>query len=260
MTEQTFQSIRVERAGPVGSIVLNKPPLNIIDYAMIQEIRTALEQLSGEDDNSRVILFRGEGEKGFSAGVSVQDHAPGRVEEVVPVFNDLFRILSRTDKVTVGAVHGICLGGGLELVLMCDLVVAAENARLGQPEIKLGQMAPIGLILLPQLIGYRKAAELLLTGGTIGASEAQSLGIVNRVVPPEQLAQSVEGLLNELNAQSAAVLRLTKRALCRTSSLDFEKVLQESENIFFKSVLKTKDAKEGVFAFLEKRAPKWAHS
>ena len=259
MTKQDFQSIRVERAGSVCSIVLNKPPLNIIDFAMIQEIRTALEQLS-EDANCRVIVFQGAGDKGFSAGVSVQDHAPDRVEEVVPAFNDLFRLLARTDKVTVGAVHGVCLGGGLELILMCDLVVAAENARFGQPEIKLGQMAPIGIILLPHLVGYRKAAELLLTGATIGASEAQSLGLVNRVVPPEQLAQSVEGLLNELHALSGAVLRLNKLALRRTSALDFEKALEESENIFFGSILKTRDAKEGIFAFLEKRAPRWANS
>ena len=259
MTEQNFQTIRLERQGPACSLILSKPPLNIIDFTMIQEIRTALKQLEG-DAGIRELVFRGAGEKGFSAGVSVQDHTPDRVGDVIPAFSDIFRLLARTEKVTVAAVQGFCLGGGLELALMCDLVVAAENAQFGQPEIKLGQMPPIGLILLPYLIGYRKAAELLLTGASIGAREAQSLGLVNRVVPPEQLSQAVDGLLKEINAQSGAILRLTKRALRRISPLDFEKALQQTEEFFFDTVMKTKDAKEGIFAFLEKRAPQWAHS
>src|ERR1017187_1606062 len=162
VTVQNFQAIQLERQGAVSSIVLNKPPLNIIDFTMIQEIRSALKQAE-DDPGIRVLVFRGAGEKGFSVGVSVQDHTPDRVAEVIPAFDDIFRLLSRTEKVTVAAVHGFCLGGGLELALMCDLVVATENAQFGQPEIKLGQMAPIGLILLPYLVGYRKAAELLLT-------------------------------------------------------------------------------------------------
>jgi cyclohexa-1,5-dienecarbonyl-CoA hydratase len=259
MTERNFQAIQLEQRGPVCSIILTKPPLNIIDFAMIQEIRAVLQE--AEDDSGiRVLVFRGAGEKGFSAGVSVQDHTPDRVAEVIPAFDDIFRQLARTEKVTVAAVHGFCLGGGLELALMCDLVVAAENAQFGQPEIKLGQMAPIGLILLPYLVGYRKAAELLLTGASISAPEAHSLGLVNRVVPLERLSQSLEELLKALNAQSGALLRLTKRALRRTSTLDFEKALQQTEEFFFETVLKTKDAKEGIFAFLEKRPPQWAHS
>ena len=259
VTVQNFQAIQLERQGAVSSIVLNKPPLNIIDFTMIQEIRSALKQAE-DDPGIRVLVFRGAGEKGFSAGVSVQDHTPDRVAEVIPAFDDIFRLLSRTEKVTVAAVHGFCLGGGLELALMCDLVVATENAQFGQPEIKLGQMAPIGLILLPYLVGYRKAAELLFTGASIGAREAQSLGLVNRVVAPERLSETVEGLLKELNAQSGAILGLTKRALRRISPLDFEKALQQTEEFFFDTVIKTKDAKEGIFAFLEKRPPQWSHS
>jgi len=258
MASHNFQAIQVERQGPVCSIVLNKPALNIIDFAMIQEILAALE-LAENDNAVRVIVFRGAGAKGFSAGVSVQDHTPDRIGEVIPAFGDIFRRLSRTEKVTVAAVHGFCFGGGLELVLMCDLVVAGENAQFGQPEIKLGQIAPVGLIVLPHLIGYRKAAELLLTGSTIGAREAQSLGLVNRVVPPEELSQCLEGLLAELNAQSGTILRLTKRALHRLSGLEFEKQLQESEEFFLHQLAETEDAKEGILAFLEKRAPRWAH-
>jgi cyclohexa-1,5-dienecarbonyl-CoA hydratase len=259
IAEHEFQTIQLERQESVCSITLNKPPLNIIDFTMIEELRTALQQLES-DSGIRVVVFRGAGEKGFSAGVSVQDHTPDRVRDVIPAFDDIFRLLARTDKVTVAAVHGFCLGGGLELALMCDLVLAADNATFGQPEIKLGQAAPIGLILLPHLVGYRKAAELLFTGKSIGAAEAQSLGLLNRVVPREQLLPCLEDLLKELQAQSGAILRLTKCALRRTSALDFEKALQETEDLFLQTVLKTQDAKEGIVAFLEKRAPQWTHS
>jgi cyclohexa-1,5-dienecarbonyl-CoA hydratase len=260
MAQPVFQAIRVEHKGMVCSITLNKPPLNIIDFLMIQEVRAALQQLETES-RVRVIAFSGAGEKGFSAGVSVQDHTPERAHEVIPAFDDIFRLLSRTDKVTVAAVHGFCLGGGFELVQMCDLVIAEEHAQFGQPEIKLGQAAPIGLILLPYLTGYRKAAELLLTGRTLSAAEAQALGLVNHVVvPPQTLSASLETLLNELTAQSGEILRLTKCALRRTSVLDFEKTLRDTEQFFFDSILKTHDAKEGITAFLEKRAPRWAHA
>ena len=258
MAELNFQTIRVEQVGPVCSIILNKPPLNIIDFTMITEIRTALKEIE-KADSIRVIVLRGAGDKGFSAGVSVQDHTPDRVRDMIPAFDDIFRLLSRTEKVTLAAVHGFCLGGGFELAIACDLVIATEKALFGQPEIKLGQMAPIGLILLPQLIGYRKAAELLFTGTSIGAREAQSLGLVNRVVPPEEFSHALEEFLKEITIQSGTILRLTKRALRRTSVLDFEKALQETENFFFESVLTTEDAKEGIVAFLEKRAPQWEH-
>jgi len=259
MTERNYQTIRVEQQGPISQIVLSKPPLNIIDLTMIREISAVLKDVEA-DPSIRVIVFRGAGEKGFSAGVSVQDHTPDRVGELIPAFDNIFRLLARTEKVTVAAVQGFCLGGGFEVVLACDLVIATENAQFAQPEIKLGQVAPIGLILLPHLIGYRKAAELLFTGKSIGASEALSLGLVNQVVPPDQFLPRLEALLNELQLQSGAILRLTRLALRRTSTLNFEKAIDETEQFFFEHVLKTQDATEGISAFLEKRAAHWAHA
>jgi cyclohexa-1,5-dienecarbonyl-CoA hydratase len=259
MPEPDFQMIRVENQNGAYSIILNKPPLNIIDLAMIHEIRTALEHAQA-DPAVRAIVFRGAGEKGFSAGVSVQDHTPDRVAYLIPAFDDIFRLLARTDKITVASVQGFCLGGGLEIAIMCDLIIASEKAQFGQPEIKLGQLAPIGLILLPHLVGYRKAIELLITGASVSAHEAQSLGLVNRVVPADQLVHALDLLLNEITTQSGAILSLTKHALRRTSTLDFEKALEEMENFFFDSVMKTSDAKEGIFAFIEKRAPQWVHA
>jgi len=140
------------------------------------------------------------------------------------------------------------------------LVVATENATFGQPEIKLGQLAPVGVILLPHLVGYRKAAELLFTGVTIGARQAEALGLVNQVVPNDQLPQALQSLAGQLSTQSRAILRYTKSFLRRASGLEFDNLLKESEQLFFNSVAQTQDSKEGIYAFLEKRSPRWTHS
>ena len=258
MTTQRYHTIQLEECEAVATITLAKPPLNILDLAMIEEIRDALRAIES-NPAVRIIVFRAAGEKAFCAGVSIHDHTPERIGEMIPRFHDIFRLLARTDKVTVAAVQGHCLGGGLELVTMCDLVVASENAQFGQPEIKLGQLPPVGIILLPHLVGYRKAADLLLTGSSIGAQQAENLGLVNRVVPADQLARSLEELLAELEAQSGAALAMTKQLLRRIAPYDFEKALQQSEEFFLNKVAATDDAKEGIFAFLEKRAPKWNH-
>jgi len=256
--EIIYESIKVACLGPVCSIELHKPPLNIIDIAMMEEIQAALREADADPD-VRVVAFRGAGPKAFCAGVSIQDHTPDRIEEMIRCFHGLFRQLARTDKVTLAVVHGHCLGGGFELAMMCDLVVASENAQFGQPEIKLGQLAPVGVILLPHLIGYRKAAELLLTGSNIDARQVQALGIVNRVVTAGQLSQCADELLRELLEQSGSALRLTKTILRRVAGLDFERALTESEEFFLQTLAKTDDAKEGIFAFLEKRAPHWTN-
>jgi cyclohexa-1,5-dienecarbonyl-CoA hydratase len=259
MAEQNFQSIQVSRQNSAYCIQLNRPPLNIIDLAMIQELQEALREAEN-DPNVQVIVIRGSGPRGFSAGVSVQDHTPDRVRTLIPHFDDLFLRLASTERITLAAVHGFCLGGGFELAAACDLVVAAETAQFGQPEIKLGQLAPIGLILLPHLIGYRRAAEIVLTGATFGAQDAEAWGLVNRVVPEAGLSEAVNEILGQLGLQSRAILRLTKSFLRRTSGLDFPALLKESEDFFFDSVLRAQDSKEGIYAFLEKRAPHWSHA
>jgi cyclohexa-1,5-dienecarbonyl-CoA hydratase len=251
-----YESIKVGHFGPVYAIELNKPPLNILDIAMMREIHGALEEAE-TDDGIRVIVFRGAGERAFSAGVSIQDHTPDRIGEMIREFHGIFRRLARSERATLAAVQGHCLGGGFELAAMCDLVVAADNAQFGQPEIKLGQLAPVGVILLPYLIGYRKAAELLLTGRNLSAQEALSLGLVNRLAPPNKLGERTDELLRELLGQSASALRLTKTILRRVAGLEFEKALAVSEEFFLNTLAKTEDAKEGIFAFLEKRAPQW---
>jgi cyclohexa-1,5-dienecarbonyl-CoA hydratase len=258
MTTETYQTIEVEQRDAVATITLSKPPLNILDMAMMDEIHHALALIE-KNAAARIVVFRAAGEKAFCAGVSIQDHLPDKIGQMIPKFHRIFRLLARTEKVTIAAVQGHCLGGGLELASICDLVIATDNAQFGQPEIKLGQLPPVGIILLPYLIGYRRAADLLLTGRSIGASEAAALGLISRVVPPERLLDSLDELVGELTAQSGAALALTKQLLRRVQGLDFEALLSESEDYFLEKVAQTDDGKEGIFAFLEKRAPRWTH-
>src|ERR1041385_681500 len=139
-----YNSIQVEQLGTAAHIILNKPPLNILDLAMMEEIREALEAIENRTE-VRVVVFRAVGEKAFCAGVSIQDHTPDKIGIMIPKFHGIFRLLARTQKITIAVVQGHCLGGGLELAAMCDLIIASENAQFGQPEIKLGQLPPVGI-------------------------------------------------------------------------------------------------------------------
>jgi cyclohexa-1,5-dienecarbonyl-CoA hydratase len=258
MADLDYKTIAVRRDAATLTIELNRPPLNIIDIAMMGEISHALTAAE-PDATVRFVVFRAAGEKAFCAGVSIQDHLPSTIEQMIVSFHKIFRQLANTDKIVIAAVQGHCLGGGLELVSMCDLVITTELAQFGQPEIKLGQMPPVGVILLPHIIGYRKAAELILTGANITAQEALALGLVNRIVRAEELSRETETLLSEMISLSGEALKLTKHLLQRTRNLNFEHLLDDSESFFLNRLAPTYDAREGIAAFLEKRAPQWKH-
>lgn len=248
------ETIRVDIAGRTGWITLDRPPLNVMDIPMLHAMGKALHELTAQCD---FIVFRGAGEKAFSAGVEVRDHVPGRVEEMLSAFHGVLRQLWRADCLSVAAVHGHCLGGGAELATFCDFVIAAESARFGQPEIKLGCFPPVAMLTYPALCGGRAALDLILTGRTVSAREAKELGLVTRVVPESELSAAVEGLLGELYRLSATVLRMTRRELRRRVDADFEAELHLIEEYYLKELMKTEDANEGIRAFIEKREPVW---
>jgi len=253
MTTAT-ENIRVRTEGRTAWVTLDRPPLNIIDIPMMHAFGRALHQLAGHCD---FLVFEGAGPKGFSAGVEVRDHTPDKVREMLSAFHGVFRQLWRGDWITIAGVHGHCLGGGCELATFCDFVVAAESAQFGQPEIKLGCFPPVALVTLPALCGPRAALDLILTGRTISAREAQQLGMVTRVVPGDSHAQGLDDLLGELHALSPFVLRMTRRALWGRAEGEFEQALHDAEELYLKELVKSEDAQEGIRAFLEKRAPVW---
>ncbi len=235
-------------------ITLDRAPLNVLDTPMMRALGGQLAQLTPKCD---FIVFQGAGPRGFSAGAEVAEHTPERVPEMLAAFHDIFRQLARAECLTIAAVHGYCLGGGMELASFCDFVVAAESAQFGQPEIKLGCFPPVALITLPHLIGPRAALDLILTGRTISAQEAQRFGLVTRVVADDSLQTSVDALLHELRGLSLAVLRLSRRTLRHNGRAEFERELAAVEKIYLDQLMRTEDAQEGIRAFLEKRLPLW---
>jgi cyclohexa-1,5-dienecarbonyl-CoA hydratase len=181
----------------------------------------------------------------------------GRVKEMLEAFHDLFRRLHSLQCVTLAAVHGATLGGGAELATFCDVVIAADDTTIGQPEIKVGVFAPIAALHYPRRIGPGRTLALLLSGEVIGAAEAERLGLVDRVVPADRLGDAVENQLARFRGQSATVLRLTKRAVTETLGAPFEAALPWLEDLYRYELMATEDAAEGLRAFVEKRKPVW---
>lgn len=249
--------VEVSRDGRAATLVFARPPLNVLDAALLAEMEQALGALAA--DPPQLLVVRG-GERAFSAGVAVEDHTRERVEPTVRSFHRVLLALRRLPSVVVAVVRGHCLGGGMELAAACDLVVAADDARFGQPEIRLGCFPPFAAALYPPLLGARRAAEMLLTGRPVSAEEAERIGFVNRVAPPAELDRVAAELVAEVLAQSAAVTPLVKRALAAGADEPaFERALAECERLYFEDLVRTEDMDEGIVAFLERREATWRH-
>ncbi len=235
-------------------ITLSDPPLHILDIGMLEELREALGRV-GNDRHA--LIIEATGEKAFSAGASVQDHLGDRVAAMLSAFHDCFRILARLDLVTVALVRGPALGGGCELAMACDFVLASDRARFGQPEINLGVFPPVAAYQLSRQTAPRKGLELLLTGDTVDAAAAERLGLVNAVFPLAEFDARAEEWLERIYRQSASTIRFTKKAFRLAQAADFEDRLARVERLYLEELMHTSDATEGLNAFIEKRKPEW---
>jgi len=251
------QSIKFQIEGPLARLSLNKPPLNIIDIPMMAEMAEALETLKDKAAVRVLVIEAAEGSKAFSAGVDIADHTAEKVESMLHGFHRVFRLLAELSIPTVAVVNGAALGGGCELAIFCDMIVASERAKFGQPEIKVGCFPPIAAVVLPRLIPNHAAMELLLTGETISAAEAHRLGLVNRIAPPEHLAQVANELIGKLTGLSGTILRYTRRAARLGAIGPFDQALNAVESLYLDEMIQTHDVHEGLAAFLEKRPPAW---
>lgn len=245
----------VENDGSVASITLRNPPLNIIDIRMMEELSQSVAELEAQPRLS-VLVIKGEG-KAFSAGVDIAAHTPDKVEEMLSKFHAIIRALVGMKKVTVSSVHGLCLGGGAELAMVCDFAYSSEDAEWGFPEIKLGCYPPVACTALAALVGQKRAAEMILTGRSISGREAAEIGLATRAVPGAQLTSAVDACVSQLLHVSPAALGIAKKASYAWDSIHFDKGLARAEKIYFEELMKTSDALEGIRAFLEKRSPKW---
>lgn len=252
-----YRYLRMLEDGEVARITLARPPLNILTIEMMEELGRALRSVA-EGPGVRALVLGAEG-KAFSAGVAVEDHLGERVKPMLEAFHQIFRHLHSLDLPTVAVVQGPALGGGAELATFCDLVIASETATLGQPEIKVGVFPPIAALWYPRRVGEARALQLLLSGEVISAREAERIGLVDRVVPPEELEQAVAAALAKFTDGSAVVLRLIKRAVREGRGRDFEAALTALEGLYHTELMQTEDAEEGLRAFVEKRPPVWKH-
>jgi cyclohexa-1,5-dienecarbonyl-CoA hydratase len=256
MTKE-FQSIRFQIDDRVARITFARPPLNIFNIAMMHEIGDALGECVTRRDLAAIVFDAAADTRAFSAGVAVEEHVAETVFQMLEAFHSIFRVLRQIAKPVIAVVDGSALGGGCELIAACDIVIASERARFGQPEIKLGVFPPVAVILLPRVIGEKRARELILTGDLIDAAEALKLGLVNYVLPSAELAGRTESILTKLRELSASSLAMTRTALDLGAQSDFDAALSEVENLYLHELMKTEDAQEGSRAFLEKRKPEW---
>lgn len=247
--------VSLEMEDAVARIILRNPPVNVIDVRMMEELAQVLAEIEAQSHLTAVIVI-GEG-RAFSAGVDIAAHTPDKVEEMLTKFHALVRALVAMRKVTVAAVHGLCLGGGAELAMVCDLVYTSEDAEWGFPEIKLGCFPPVACTALAALVGQKKAAELILTGRSVTGREAGEIGLATRSVPDNLLDSTVQAYVAQLLRLSPAALSVAKKASYAWDSMHFDKGLARAEKTYFEDLIKTQDAQEGIRAFLEKRPPKW---
>jgi cyclohexa-1,5-dienecarbonyl-CoA hydratase len=250
--------VKVEKKERVVRITLERPPLNVLDISLLRELDATLTSCA-EDVEIDVMVIQGAGQRAFSAGVDVRDHTRKNVPEMLEAVHGVIRKLFTVPQVTIALVDGVCLGGGCELATSCDFVIASADSSFATPEIQVGCYPPVALARFSSLIGYHRAAEMILTGRKLSAAEALAIGLVNRVLPGDQLEAGLGSLVEELLGNSSAVLRITLKGLRELSLKGFSDALSRSEDLYRNELLHTEDVEEGIRAFLEKRKAQWMH-
>jgi cyclohexa-1,5-dienecarbonyl-CoA hydratase len=237
-------------------LTINRPPMNILNIATMKEMNSAITSLI-DNKNIKVLIITGSGEKAFSAGVDVTEHTEEKVEEMLQVFHDVFRNLSKLNQVTVAATKGFTLGGGCEVALFCDMIFAADNLKIGQPEIKLSVIPPIALLIMPRLIGLKKASELLFSGKVIDAEKAEKIGMVNKVVLLDAFDKELTNFVQPFTELSLIGLKFSKKGIQLGLETSFSEGLEQIEKMYLEDLMASEDAHEGLEAFMEKRKPNW---
>lgn len=247
--------IQTDLKDGVATLTLNRAPLNWLSIEMMEEINTFFEGLLKEK-SLKLLVIQAAG-KAFSVGVEVADHLGDLAPKMIDIFHRMFRLMDALKVPSLAVVNGSALGGGCELALYCDMVIATEKSKFGQPEIQVGVFPPIAALVFPRLIGRKKAMELILTGDTISAQEASALGLINKVVSEASLGQEVNAFVEKFTKLSGLVLKLTKEATLAGLNDDMDKGLKAIEKIYLNQLMKSQDAMEGLKAFIEKRKPTW---
>ncbi len=249
--------ISSERRGSIALVTIDNPPMNALSSALLEELEAELDALDADDD-VRAIVIRGAGERAFVAGADIKEFPALREGSSGGPARGLHRLGHRMDAARtpfVAAIRGFCLGGGLELAMCCDVRVCADDARLGQPEIKLGLIpGGGGTQRLPRLVGLGRAQLLNLTGEFVDAETAYVWGLVEKVVPADELDSAALEVAGQIAAQSPHAVGVLRELARTTRDLSLEEGLRREADAF-ERCLRSEDGGEGVAAFIEKRAP-----
>lgn len=254
-----YKDIQFSVTDRVARISFARPPLNVFTIAMMKEIGDAINKVSLMPDVCAIVFASAGTTRAFSAGVSVEEHRAETIYQMLDAFHAIFRNLNTVSKPVVSLVGGAALGGGCELAAFSDFVIATTSARFGQPEIKVGVFPPVAAIVLPRLVGERKAREMILTGELVTAEEARTLGLINYVVAEGELESKAEEVLGVLRGLSAPALEMSRRVMAQTGGLGFDDALKHAEDVYLNQLMSYKDPHEGVEAFIAKRQPHWKH-
>jgi enoyl-CoA hydratase len=254
---KTYETLLLEKHGAVALVTINRPDkLNALNIKTREEGAALLEELA-HDDSVRVVVFTGAGEKSFVAGADIAEFEgrTAHTQRSVMLGRSLFTAFDNFPKPVIAMINGFCLGGGCELALACDLRIASDKARLGQPEINLGIIpGGGGTQRLTRLVGEGKAMELILTGDMIDAPTAHSIGLVNMVVPHEELKDKTMALAAKIAEKSPIALRMAKESVRIASRSNLDEGLRREIDLFA-LCFASEDKEEGVKAFMEKRKP-----
>jgi len=254
-----YETILLERRDGVAFIRFNRPDkLNAMNSKMKDEIIAVLNELE-ENDAVRVVVFTGQGDKAFVAGADINEFKDRTALEQWDLYQQpfLYDAIDRFPKPLIAMINGYCLGGGCELILACDIRIASEKAQLGQPEINIGIIpGGGGSQRLPRLVGYGKAMQLILTGDRISAQEAHRIGLVDEVVPHDQLESKTFEIATKIAEKSPIAVRFAKEAVKASLRMPLNEGLRYEQSLF-SLIFTTEDKDEGVRAFLEKRLPKF---
>jgi enoyl-CoA hydratase len=253
-----LKNVKIEKEGSIATVFIDRPKaLNALNSETLKDLKTAISDIKC-DDNIKIVIISGSGDKAFVAGADIKEMenmSPLEAREFLLFGQHVFNEFENLEKPIIAAINGFALGGGCELALACDIIIASSDAKLGLPEVSLGLHPGFGgTQRLPRLVGKAKAKELIFTADMIGADEALKIGLVNRVVPKEKLMEEAIGMANKILSRGSVAIKLAKAAINVGTETSLEKGLAyeaETGSLTFS----TQDKKEGMKAFLEKRKP-----
>jgi cyclohexa-1,5-dienecarbonyl-CoA hydratase len=250
-----FEFIKFVIDKNVARITLNRPEHNLLNETMLREIADGII-FAGNSEDAKVVVIDSAC-KVFSGGIDIGEYTSQRVFQMLEAFHAAFAAMLETGKPVICVVNGPAIGGGAELAAFGDLVIATPKARFAQPEITIGVFPPLASTILPFLVGPKTALEIILTGEPVTAERALELGMINRLVPENQLEKTVGELVDRISAQSAPVLSMAKKAILGGMGLSLRDGLKQSMDIFLNQLYRLEDSQEGLRALVEKRKPHW---